>query len=538
MARLVAAMVSTMNKTGLIELIKVNLRYASPQQTNQFRKKGRAGQALTRSLLLQYVFSIALFMFIYGLAMVALDFSKLPGFFTYYVALFSILAFSQGITVIYNVFFESQDLQAYLPLPLRQSDIFAAKILVVALTVMPFVFPMFVVFLLTGIRSGLFLPLTIVLSIVLFIMMLAIVFGICCLIVFGLTRTTFFKAHKKIVTSGLLIISMVIAIGGIVYMNSQTTNVDTATIDRGIISILLPIYYIASRPFSGAGMLSFIGLVVVLGVALGAIKFFVLPKLYEQLTDASTAKGNSKRAYKGNQNMNQLLVSYNKQLVKEPNLIMQVASNSILMPAVFIVTFALSGMLNLSQIDYRMTGVVFVGGIALTVMMVNQTSFISNLISLDQENFNFIQSLPLSMKGYLKQKFLVGFVIQVSISGVIAVIGGIVMKLAWPFILSLLAGAILGTFLLCLRYFARDFNLLVLDWTNIDQLFSRGSGSLGLVLTMMASMLLSAIILVLYGFAAFYLPFWPVTLVMVALVSGGSYLWIKHYQKTFWMRVD
>lgn len=527
-----------MNKNRLSELIKVNLRYANPQQTIQARKKGKTGKGLTRSLLMQYVFSMGLFLVIYGLSMVALDFSKLPGYFTYYVALFSILAFSQGITVIYNVFFESQDLQAYLPLPIRQSEIFAAKILVVTLTVMPFVFPLLVVFLLTGFRSGLFLPLALLVSIVLFLIMLGIIFSVCCLIVFGLTRTAFFKSHKKVVTSGLLVISMLLAVGGILYMNGQNISVDTATMDRGVISLFLPIYQIASRPFALNGFISLAGLVAVLLVSLGAIKLFILPKLYEQLTAASTAKSSGKRSYKGHQNLNQLLLSYNKQLVKEPNLIMQVVSNSILMPAIFIVSFAVSGVLNLSQIDYRMTGVVFVAGMALTVMMVNQTSFISNLISLDQENFQFVKSLPLSLKVYLKQKFLVGVVIQIGLSSLVALLGGVVTKLPWPFILALLAGAVLGTFLLCLHYFARDYRLLLLDWTNLDQLFSRGSGKIGLVLTMMASILVSIILLVLYGVASLYLPFWPVTVVVAGLIIVGTYGWMTHFRKSFWMKFN
>lgn len=527
-----------MNKGRLLELIKVNLRYANPQQTNQARKKGKSGSSLTRSLLLQYLFSMAIFMVIYGMSMVLIDFSRLPGFFTYYVALFGILAFSQGITVIYNVFFESQDLQAYMPLPIPQSEIFLAKILVVSLTVMPFVFPMWVVFLLTGIRSGIFLPLTILLVTLLFLMMLAIIFGLCCVIVFGLTRTRFFKEHKKIVTSGLLVVSMVIAIGGILYMNMNSVDFETTTIDRTTISLLLPIYYIASVPFSGAGAVSLLGLIGALVIALGAVRVMVLPKLYEQLTVASTGKSSGKRRYKANQNLRQLLISYNQQLVKEPNLIMQVLSNSILMPVIFIVTFAFSGAVNLSQIDYRMTGVVFVAGIGLSAMMVNPTSFISNLISLDQENFQFIRSLPLSLRAYLRTKFQVGFALQAILSGSLALVSGGIMRLPWPMIVSLVAGTLLGTVLLCLLYFARDYRLLLLEWTNIDQLFTRGSGSMGRVLAMMATIIVSIIVLILYGFIAFYLPFWPVMIVVVVGLSLGSFAWIRHYRKTFWETFD
>ena len=104
-----------MNKRQLLTLTSVNLRYANPQITDKARKKGKSGKQLTRYLIQQYLLSGLIFLLIYGLTMVALDFSRLPGFFTFYVALFGALGFSQGISNIFNVFFESQDLPAYPP---------------------------------------------------------------------------------------------------------------------------------------------------------------------------------------------------------------------------------------------------------------------------------------------------------------------------------------------------------------------------------------------------------------------------------------
>ncbi|OTN89429.1 hypothetical protein A5819_001921 [Enterococcus sp. 7E2_DIV0204] len=527
-----------MNKTQLLELTRVNLRYANPQVTDRARRKGKSGKALTRALINQYLLSGVLFLFIYGATMFLIDFSQMPGFFTYYVALFSILAFSQGISVIYNVFFESQDLPAYLPLPFKQSTIFSAKILVVALTVTPFVFPMFVVFLLTGWRAGIFLPVTIILAVLLFLLVLATVFAVCCLIVFGLTRTKFFKEHKKIVTSLLLGISMTIAIVGIIFMNGQSSYSETGQMDRSPITILLPLFQIVANPFSTSGLLSLAGLLGIFLVLMFAVKLLILPKLYEQLTDATTAKGAQRRKYKANQNLGQLLINYNKQLLKEPNLIMQVLSNSLLMPVIFIVTFAIGGSLNLSHLDFRFIGVVFLGGIALAWMTINQTSFISNLISLDQENFHFVRSLPISMSKYMQKKFLVGLVIQFILTGGIALIGSCLFRLPLLFGISFVAGALLGSYLLCLRFFARDYRFILLEWTSISQLFNRGAGNTGLVLTMLGSIFGSLIILVIYGFAAMYLPFWPLTLGVLILIVLVTIFWVRYYRKNFWTNFD
>lgn len=525
-----------MNKNQLLELTRVNLRYANPQVTNRFRNKGKNGKELTRSLISQYFLSGLLFLFLYGFLMILTDFSKMPGMFTYYVALFSILAFSQGLSVIYNIFFESQDLQAYLPLPFKQNMIFIAKIIVVALTIIPFVLPMFILFILTGWRANIFIPIAIVLAIIVFLLLLVIIFSICCLIVFGLTKMAFFKKHKKIVTTLLLVVSMVTAAGGILVMNLNTSDYSTVQFDRNPIGLFLPIYRLFVAPFSLNGMLSFIGLIVLFLLCIGAIKLFILPKLYEQLTDAATAKGNPQRKHKANQSIRQLLTTYNSQLLKEPNLIMQVLTNSLLFPMIFIISFSIGGTINLSTLENRFIGVVFLTGVALATLTVNQTSFIANMISLDQENFNFVQSLPFSMYKYMQQKFIVGLLVQFFLTGGTALIAGLAFHLPLTLLFSLILGACLGSYLFSLRYFSRDLRLLLLDWTNIDQLFNRGSGSMGLVLTMFLSMIISLIVLVLYGFAAVTLPFWPLNLTVLVLVVGISIVWVRHYQQTFWAK--
>lgn len=524
-----------MNKRQLLELTKVNLRYANPQITDKARKKGKNGKKLTRYLLNQFLLSGFLFLVIYGMVMGFMDFSQMPGFFTYYVALFGILGFSQGISTIYNVFFESQDLPAYLPLPFRQTEIFMAKILVVTLTVVPFVFPLFVLFLLTGVRSGIFIPIVVLSSIVLFGLFLIIIFSICSLIVFGLTRTRFFKQHKKLVISLLLGASMVVAVVGILLMN-QTSSYDTTVLDRKAISFLMPVFYAASTPFVMSGWLSYLGIIAVAIVLLLLLNYLILPKFYEQVTEAAPNNGSVKRKHKKNQNLRQLLFGYNSQLVKDPNLIMQVLSTSLMTPLIFIVTFAITGIFDLSNLGLQFIGVTFFAGIALATLTVNQTSFISSLISLDQENFLFVRSLPLSMKTYLWEKFLFGLILQTGLTGIITVIAGVVFRLPLLLLLSFIIGALYGAFLLCLRYYARDYKLLLLNWTNVNQLFTRGSGSIGLVFGMMLAMILSVALIAGYAFAATILPFWPLNLpVFLGLVIIAS-VWCVYYKKNFWQK--
>jgi len=101
---------------------------------------------------------------------------------------------------------------------------------------------------------------------------------------------------------------------------------------------------------------------------------------------------------------------------------------------------------------------------------------------------------------------------------------------------SFLIGALWSSFLLCLKYFARDYRLLLLDWTNISQLFTRGAGSLGLAIGTIATLFLSIIVIILYGFAATSVDFWLLNgpIFFVILLTSG--LWIAHYQYRFWRR--
>lgn len=134
----------------------------------------------------------------------------------------------------------------------------------------------------------------------------------------------------------------------------------------------------------------------------------------------------------------------------------------------------------------------------------------------------------------MKQKFFVGLTVQCLLTSGVALIGGILFKLPFLFIISLLLGSLLGSYLLCLRFFARDYRFILLEWTSISQLFNRGGGNVGLVVTMLGSIFVSLIVLVLYGVAAMYLPFWPLNLCVLALLSLISVLWIRYYRTHFW----
>ena len=100
--------------------------------------------------------------------------------------------------------------------------------------------------------------------------------------------------------------------------------------------LLLPFFYIMHSPFAVAGIGSFAIVLVVCLLLLGAIRFFILPKFYDQVAMAVPDHGSVRRKQKSGQGLSQMLFSYNSQLVRDPNLIMQVLSTSLMTPIILL----------------------------------------------------------------------------------------------------------------------------------------------------------------------------------------------------------
>lgn len=511
-----------MNSQIIKRLIAVNMLYVNPSSTNQIRKKGHKGKKVIRSIVQQYLMSGVIFLLIYGATMVMIDFSKLPGFFTYYMMLFALIGFSQSLSAIFNVFFESKDLQDYLPLPIKQGEVFVAKFLAVGMTIVPFLLPLLILFFLTSYKSGYSIVIAVVGAILLFLIFFTLLFSLCSLIVFGMTKTKLFRRHKKLFTSLMLGFSMIVSVGGVLAINFTQNSVDhssTGIADRHAFSVFLPFYRVMHELFSVTGLITLLVLLAVTGLLLLALKFFVIPSLYEQFSDEASHTAATKRKRKTDQSLKQLLASYNRQLLKNPNLIMQVLTSSLIMPIVMIGTIVTTSPINLQTLTPKFMGVFFVAGIVFATIMLNQTSFVSNLISLDRENFSFIQSLPLSLEKYLRQKFWVGCKIQMLIAGGVGILIAVVLR--FPIFLSLpfIAGILWGTYLLSLHFFSRDYRLLNVTWTNISQLFTRGVGNYGLMIWMFGSLFVGAILIVLYVVAV-------MMNVNPVLLNGGVIIWL------------
>lgn len=528
-----------MISSQLKALININLLFINPQVTDRARKKGKQGKKLTKYILFQYLMSMIIFLAIYGFSMVTIDFSKNTGYFTFYMGLFSVLALSQGISTVYNVFFESQDLAGYLPLPFRQREIFMAKMFVVALSIIPFVLPLFLMYCLTGWRSGVNSVVVLVFSLVLFVLFLIFSFELCSFIVFGLTKTALFKKHKKVMTSLLLILSTVIAVAGIFFMSYQSSSTSfEAQADRPAIALFMPFYWMMHAPFQLNGLLSWAGFITLNLLGLWLIKRTILPKLYEQLLDASPNISHEKRKRKVNQSYNQMLINYNFQLIKDPNLLMQVVTNSLLMPLIFIISFGISGGVSVASLDNTFAIVFLIIGMFLAYLITTPASFIAMIISLDKANFQYIHALPINQKSYLKVKFWLGFSIQLLMFLIASLVATFLFHIPMLLIMSMLVGGVVASYIFSEYYFWRDFRLMDLSWTNVNQLVTRGLGNTGIILKMFGGLIVGGLLIGVTIFGVLVVSALWTSIGMGIVIIGLVIATYVFYRQRYWEIVE
>ncbi|MCK6328847.1 ABC transporter permease, partial [Streptococcus agalactiae] len=59
---------------------------------------------------------------------VSLDFKEYPGYFTFYIGIFTLVSIIYSFIAMYSVFYESDDVKQYAYLPIKSEELYVAKI--------------------------------------------------------------------------------------------------------------------------------------------------------------------------------------------------------------------------------------------------------------------------------------------------------------------------------------------------------------------------------------------------------------------------
>ena len=122
-----------MNWSIIWELVKINILYSNPQNVTAVKRKQEKNPqkkiSAYKSVIRQQIFLVLLFAVIYVFMFASLNFKYYPGYFTFYTAIFFIMATLNAFSAIYSIFYESDDVELYAHLPIKSSELYLAKVI-------------------------------------------------------------------------------------------------------------------------------------------------------------------------------------------------------------------------------------------------------------------------------------------------------------------------------------------------------------------------------------------------------------------------
>lgn len=543
----------------MVELAKVNMIYANPQmiekRRNKEAKKGTASKVSAYMYILgQNVLLLVLFLFLFGFLFSNIDLALYPGMFTAFMITIVLMALLQGFYLIFNLFYDSKDMAHYLPLPFKASEVFAAKVSVLVFMLLPYLIPLWILFILLGLDSGNALLIILPSSFVLFLLVMAVVLASAIVLVHLITKLPLFEKHKQGVTTGLYALSSIGMVVAVYFLsNRATTSIEMSAgvlPDMAVIPFVDAFHRIFLMPGSLAAWIGILGWILVLAVLSFIVFKWVVPSFYQaeqtiSVEPSSSAKKKVKIKRSGvavqrSGSINQTLFKYNLGLIQDGTLMMQFLSSKLLLPLVFIGPTLASGP-DLAAVPILFWPVFFFAGLMYTVLTLNAISIVGVIISLDRENFLYLKSLPFSMEQYLRQKFLFAFGIELIIPVLLAIVLMVFFQVPLLFGVLFLAGLIVGTLVLSHYYFVRDYRLLDLEWQNLTDLFSRGAGTWVQAITIFITVVFGILAIAVVSFILMVLPpfgqiLFSIAIVLVPLALSIAMLF--RYKKVFWKQFE
>lgn len=543
----------------MVELAKVNMIYANPQliekRRNKEAKKGTASKISAYGYILgQNILLLAIFIFLFGLLFSSIDLVQYPGMFTTFIGTLILMTVLQGFYLIFNLFYDSKDLAHYLPLPFKASEVFTAKVSVLIFMLLPYLAPVWILFILLGLDAGNLLLLLVPASLILFLLMMAIVLGFSIVLVHFITKLPFFKKHKQGVITGLYSVSSIGMVVSVYFLsNRATASIETTQgmfPDMSVLPFLGVFHQIFVAPEKAANWLGLLGWVIVLAMLVFVAFKWVVPSFYQSEQTISVTPSNGPKqqtkvkegrvAAQRPTTVNQTLFKYNFGIIQDGTLIMQFLSSKLILPLVVIGPVLFNGF-DLATVPVLLWPVFFFAGLMYTFLTLNAVSIVGVIISLDRENFLYLKSLPFSMAQYLRQKFLFAFGIELIIPVLLTIVLMVFLQIPLLFGALFLAGLIVGTLTLSHYYFVRDYRLLDLEWQNLTELFSRGAGTWIQVISIFITMFFGVLAVMAISLVILALPpvgqmLFSIAMVLIPSVLAAGLL--MRYKKTFWKQFE
>lgn len=505
-------------KSAFAHMFWINLLYANPMTSSNVtgRKKFQNRErAISPLILRNYMIGTVVILVLYGAMFYGTNFFAVPSFLDSLLGIITLMNLVNNFTLFFNVFYESNDADSYMSLPISSKTVFLSKLSVVGITsaqLSVMVIPLFTKFFYD---MGSNLLVAILMGLVNFILFSA--FTICLnigLMLLMAKTSLLTKLRTKIIVI-LTVIAMAANIGLIILIQDYTRD----SINQSYFGLVgvsdLPISSLLIEPY---GELIFVGV----AVAIIAITYLILTRigikgLYKNIRriqqgrfDGQDEKAKLKEEKSKAKLMKsdgisvptkirppfKIMLKHNMSLLKNGTLIAQLLV-PILMPV--IVVLPQIGNLQHPVVNFflQQHGVSFMMIMGTIVAVIGNAgnSISAMLISLDGTMYEYIKSLPLSRKSYINMKYLTSVVIQSVLPSITLLVFGLFMEMN-P--IAIVAGVV--TFLifngaLALLWTIYDYNHVITHWQSVNQLITRAGRVLPVIITLLGIIALVMLIL-------------------------------------------
>ncbi|TDE73672.1 MULTISPECIES: ABC transporter permease [Streptococcus] len=538
-----------MNWSTVWELVKINILYSNSQTVTAVKRKQEKNPkknfSMYKSVIRQQIFLSLFFAVIYIFMYVNLDFNYYPGYFTFYTAIFFIMATLNAFTAMYSIFYESDDVKLYAHLPIKSSELYLAKVISSFGMGLTFLMPILSLFFIAYWQMA---------GLLVAIIATLIGFGILFLTstVLSLYVNSFVGSliarshHRKLISTVLMSLSTIGAVGAILYMNvinSRNMGDVTAITDCPVIPYFRGFYDLVKAPFSLATVLNFyLPVLVLCGLVIGLVKW-AMPNYYQSTlyTRPKEVKANKQpKSHSGKiPSLTNMMIRHHTSTLQNATLL----SQTYLMPLIYVVIFLTPMLVNgfsLAKVSNQYFGIALLVGAILGTTCAMPTTLLGVGISLEKENYNFLRTLPLNFKGFLIQKFIVLAFLQALVPACVYLVVGLwLLHLSLPLMLAFLLGLCAMIAIQGQVMYWRDYKHLNLLWQDVTQLFNRNSGQWLAFAIMMLAYLLGgglALGLVILGNAIHQVQLINMTVAIVLIILAIiSQVLISH---NFWKKIS
>lgn len=533
-------------------LIEVDLLQSNRQINNNERADKMEKRNVYWRLLFQNGSIILVFVLLFGASISNIPLADYPGIFTESIAMMILISLLQLFQLLYNLFFEDENLSEYLSLPFSLGELFVSKTMTVFLNSLAyFLFPTLFIAVL-GWQTGHSLVLSIPIGLLSgFLIMLVTILSMF-LALHLLNQTAFFRKHKKLFTIAIYLILFGL-IFYVFYGNEESFDVSEAVLQDSAINPLFIGFHEIFIPGSRlAGWLK-VGLWVIAGVGLSyaALKW-VIPQLYfqEQQPDRTAPKKQNRTQDTGTEIRTvdspwKVFSKYQLRQLQDTTLILQMLFAKFYLPIIMVGPILFGGEnIDLSVLETipHLWGMFLLIGFVLSFVMMSDSSISGVIISFDKENYHYIQTLPISFQRYLKFKFHFAFLLEWALNMLVILLVGFFLGLGVYLTLMLALGLTAGTYLFSLYYYMRDYRLLDLSWNNFTELMQRGLGQMVRAFGQIFVLIIGTLLVFAFIFWAVFViqdttRLW-VSLGIALVLAGTLFSIIKYADKNFWVKFN